>query len=195
MVTQRLIFTHKFYTLNCYTVDISLSEVTGTTSGDNRMSVRITTAGAKAELAINQFIKEFRTAQWDDATLTQKFKQLVKDHVEELEECSDMIYNASLARDIISSLDFGDLRSFGASNYVTRKYVKSVMKLYVQSVAKSRTIIAKDRTLFGLQMERYGINLGFTAESSASSLTPDGNVLTVMAGLLVIVALIIYKPQ
>jgi hypothetical protein len=44
-------------------------------------------------------------------------------------------------------------------------------------------------------METYGINVGFTAETSTRSLMPDGNVITVMVGLLAIVALVVSKQK
>jgi hypothetical protein len=155
----------------------------------------ISNFSSSSELAIMQFVKDIKLNSWSEEVLLDKFAKVLQLHIAELEECSDIVFNPKLARTLVSTVDFNELRTTEAFEYVVRKYVRSIMKLYVQNVSKARPIHVKDKTLFDLQMESYGINVGFTAETASRSLTPDGNVIVVMIGILLIAALVVFRPK
>jgi len=165
-------------------------------SRKNEFPVEIKTPRISSEIAINNFIRQFKSRIIiTDDDLSVMFEVVVKATVIEDGETSVVHYNRNLARSLISSCDFDQLKKTNASEYTIRKYLQEVVNLYIQSASKSRPIIVRDKTLFGIKMKAYGINVGFTSETSLRQLIPDGNVLTVMIGLFLITAVVIYKSN
>ena len=97
---------------------------------------------------------------------------------ENLEGCSDLKYNADLAKALIASEDFADLLSGHVNEYVIWKHLRDIVRLYVGEVNRSRPIRVSDRAKFGLHMETIGLNIGWSNDSIGTrSLVPDGNTL------------------
>lgn len=146
------------------------------------------------ELELHELVKQFeclrakspleRRAAIDDVVMP-AFKQLGRTYIqEELSASSDIKYDEQLLKNVLSEENFNDLLDGGASEYVLRKHLRSVMKGYIRSVNAARTIQIKDKHRFGLQLERLGVSVGFQAETSARSTMLDGNVKLLTAATL-----------
>jgi hypothetical protein len=144
------------------------------------------------EIAIHKFISEFRSnPDIPDEELYYKFDEIIKANVDELSSCSDVRYVPNLAKTLIQITDFKELRETNANDYVLRKYIRSIMKMYLEQISKVREIKVKDKVLFRMPMEAIGFNIGFTTQTTERSVIPDGNVLALMIGLIVITSLIL----
>ena len=158
-----------------------------------KVEARPNSVGPTSELAIFQFCKEIREKELSDDTIVMRVLELVKSHVEVLESISDITFNEPLARTIILAVDYSGLNATKPFEHAVTKLLCLIMKVYVESVAKTQVIGVKNKTLFVLRMEQYGVSTGFRAETASRSLFPDGNVLTVMVGMIAIVALIVFS--
>ena len=149
--------------------------------------------GPTSELAIFQFCREIREKELSDDAIVMRVLKVVQSHVEVLERISNIVFNEPLARTIILAVDYSELKSTKPFENAARKLLCLIMKVYVESVAKTQVIRVKNKTLFVLRMEQYGVSIGFRAETDSRSLFPDGNVLTVMVDMIAIVALIVFS--
>lgn len=65
--------------------------------------------------------------------------------------------------------------------YYTRKYVKSIVKLYVNEVGMSQPIVATNKHRFGVTMETLGFQKGFEWQGNYGRLAFEGNVIVLAA--------------
>lgn len=158
-----------------------------------KMPASFAPVSAASEQAIYDFICDFKAHTWNDDQLFHKIEELLRKCVSELGETSDVIYNYPLAKTVIVTIGFEEIRTTNSKEYAVRKYIRSVMNMYVQTVAKSRPIYVREHTRFGLQMKKYGITIGFTVESTSRSIFPDGNVIILTVALFTIVTMIVLK--
>lgn len=157
------------------------------------VQARPNSGGPTSELAIIEFCREIREKELSDDMILMRVLKLVKSHVEVLERISNIEFNEPLARTIILAVDYSELKSTKPFENAVRKLLCLIIKAYVQSVAKTQVVVVKNKTLFALCMEQFGVSIGFRAETASRSLLPDGNVLTVMVGMIAIVALIVFS--
>lgn len=147
------------------------------------------------ELSLKQFVKEVRSnPEANDEVVFGGLNTLIELFVKEnLEPWSDITYNSTLTKSIIAVVDISELKSAKCNEYVVRSCIRSILKLYVTEINKSRKILIKDKAKFGIQMEAMGLSVGFITESNNTrSLLPDGNVV-VLSGLLALVLLLALK--
>jgi hypothetical protein len=108
----------------------------------------------------------------------------IKDNVE---KCTDVVFNQELAQCVIAVKDFADLlkpqEGRLALEYTARNHVRSVVRLYLSEVNKAHPS-ETTKAQFGPLAETMGLR---SQESGSRSLVPDGNVL-VMAGLTLLLA-------
>jgi hypothetical protein len=160
------------------------------------------------EVSIAKFIRELQQQQHEvpgsieDTFVFQHMQELVSLYVKErLESCSDIRYNDELAKALIADEDFTDLLNGKHHEYVIRKHIRNIMKMYLTEVRRARLIGVTDRTQFSLALETVGFNMAAIDQHGSSglcpladkirprSIAPDGNVLAVVMMLVAIVGL------
>lgn len=150
------------------------------------------------EFVMNKFVAELRSSVGSENRLGNVVMpgmvRLVEAFVREsLEPCSDVSFNATLAKSLIAIEDFNDLDG-AANEYLIRKHMRSIIRAYASEVNKARPIGIKDITTgtFGIHFESIGLNIGFSADSRGhgDSRSADGNVIVMTALTLSIVVLV-----
>src|ERR1700693_556669 len=95
------------------------------------------------ELLIHTFIQELKLNRpnlEEFIYLAERLEEIIKAYIREnLESCSDIKYNVQLAKSIIAVEDFNDLLH-APNEYVIRKHIRSIIRIYISEVSKSRQI-------------------------------------------------------
>eukprot|EP00744_Colponema_vietnamica_P008205 GILI01011726.1.p1 GENE.GILI01011726.1~~GILI01011726.1.p1 ORF type:complete len:165 (-),score=20.94 GILI01011726.1:69-563(-) len=130
------------------------------------------------------------------AAVYEGFEGLVKCYVEEsLVPFSDINLNEEHLKNLVSCEDLDDLLRGEVNEYVIRKHLRSVVRLYVSEINKTRPINVRDRAQFGFQMESIGLNVGFNTSTEQRTSMPDGNVLVVSVLSFLVVALALFSRR
>ena len=109
----------------------------------------------------------------------------------ELGNITDIKFNDQLSKSLISVEDFSDVIQGEINEYIIRKHLREIMKLYLKSVSEVRKITVTDKAKFGFQMETIGLNIGYTTENQSSSKYPDGNTVVLSVVMVVCLALVL----
>ena len=154
------------------------------------------------ELSLRKFIKDLKDKKsLEDAELKAAVRELVQQFISELRRTADIRVNEILLDEIIDTEDFKDLKRMLNENeideYIIRKHIRDIMKIFLHSAVASQELMIKDKTNFGLQLASLGLNIGLSTEREARStnFSPDGNVVVLGLVTILVIALIAFKPR
>lgn len=88
----------------------------------------------------------------------QMMEEILKAFIEGFSPVSDIVFNEDLAKVVLGHFTFDEFRK-QADEYVIRRHLRDVMRMYLTEVHRSRKIQVKDKEKFGFQLEAIGLNL------------------------------------
>jgi hypothetical protein len=136
----------------------------------------------------------------DVVAVKEAFRNLVMQFLRELNRSAEISIVDTVLDEILSTEDVGEIikvSKLPGSEYVVRKHVRGVIKLYLESIEQIAGIRIKDETSFGIQLTSIGLNLGMTTKRDTTSPTStlDYNVVVMALLTFSIVAIALLKPK
>jgi hypothetical protein len=142
------------------------------------------------ELAILQFVDEYNQQKWSEAELVDNFAKLMQVHLAEQEIVADIALVSESAKSFVTFPGF-------RKRLDSASFLRALMKEYIKSGRDRQERAAKTEgnTLCMPFLETCGTHVDVTDSSNARSVIPDGNVVVVTVGLVLIAAMIVFRPN